>query len=96
MTRAVITDKGLAGRLGERAYYTKRGKDPVMDRQEGTLVFFPNCFAIKEGKKLHPIRKGGIVTLPTAAGIRRDVSGKKRFVTNYVYTGRGYDPKLVP
>lgn len=62
MRDAVVTDRGLARRLGQEILAGKKGQRGKEKR--GTLVFYPDRFAVlTDENAVAPIRKGDIVGL---------------------------------
>jgi hypothetical protein len=82
MSRAVITDKGLSKRLGQEVVLFKG--DSSRRCVTGTLVFYPDCFAVQgDREEPYPIEKGEEIQLRMGKG-KRNVSGST--MVTYVYS----------
>ena len=82
MRDAVVTDKGLARRLGQEILAGKKGRRGKEKR--GTLVFYPDRFAVLTDQNAIPIRKGEVISLMRGSLM---ANYEPHFV-EYIYIGK--------
>lgn len=80
ISRAQITDTGLARRLGQEVEVIKIKRGKMTARAKGKLVFFPDSFAVGGAPLNISIEKGNYIRLRTGKGKQKAES-----YTTYVY-----------
>jgi len=80
MPRAIVHNHGLSQRLGEEISLAKAGTSPE-SREFGTLVYYPDKFALFSKGNVKPIKEGDIIGLE----INFPRIGRSYFV-DYKYT----------
>jgi|TARA_Y100000310_G_scaffold308415_1_gene351502 hypothetical protein len=79
-SRAVVTDSGLARKLGKRVTF-RRG----VLKTAGTVGYFPDRFILVQKGRNIRIKEGDRIGLPVGS-----VRGSKTHYREHVYTGASY------